>query len=50
MKPANTVSVATSTKTPPGSAEKIESLLVLDGERLVGLVSRTDLLRELARR
>jgi CBS domain-containing protein len=28
----------------------IESLLVLDGERLAGLVSRTDLLRELARR
>jgi CBS domain-containing protein len=28
----------------------IESLLVMDGEKLVGLVSRTDLLRELARR
>jgi len=52
MKPANTVSVATSIQDAAGLlVEKgIESLLVLDGERLVGLVSRTDLLRELARR
>jgi len=28
--------------------KKIESLLVLEGEKLVGLVSRTDLLREIA--
>lgn len=28
----------------------IEALLVLDGEKLLGLVTRTDLLRELARR
>lgn len=52
MKPAHTVSVGTSIQDAAGlMVEKgIESLLVLDGERLVGLVSRTDLLRELARR
>lgn len=52
MKPATTIS-------PDASIHEgarimvergIECLLVLDGEKLVGLVSRTDLLRELAKR
>lgn len=52
MKPATMVSAETTIQDAAGLMveKEIESLLVLDGERLVGLVSRTDLLRELARR
>ena len=52
MKPA----ITTSPETPIRDAAKsmvengIEALLVLGGEKLLGLVTRTDLLRELARR
>jgi CBS domain-containing membrane protein len=52
MRPATTVSAQTTLQIAAQlMVEKgIESLLVLDGEKLAGLVSRTDLLRELARR
>jgi CBS domain-containing protein len=52
MKPATTISPDTSIH--EGARIIVERgnecLLVLDGEKLVGLVSRTDLLRELAKR
>ena len=52
MRPATTVSAETTIQIAAQLMveKEIESLLVLDGERLAGLVSRTDLLRELARR
>jgi CBS domain-containing membrane protein len=52
MRPATTVPAETTIQIAAQlMVEKgIESLLVLDGEKLAGLVSRTDLLRELARR
>jgi CBS domain-containing protein len=52
MRPATTVSAETTIQIAARlMVEKgIDSLLVLDGDKLAGLVSRTDLLRELARR
>ena len=52
MRPATTVSADTTLRDAARMMveREIESLLVLEGEKLVGLVSRTDLLRELARR
>lgn len=52
MKPATMVAADTSIQDAAQLMVErgIESLLVMDSEKLVGLVSRTDLLRELARR
>lgn len=52
MKPAKMVSAETTIRDAAQLMVEtgIESLLVMDGEKLAGLVSRTDLLRELARR
>ena len=52
MKPATMVSAETTIQDAAQLMVEngIESLLVMDGEKLAGLVSRTDLLRELARR
>jgi len=52
MKPATKVSMETTIQDAAQLMvdRGIESLLVMDGEKLAGLVSRTDLLRELARR
>ena len=52
MKPATMVSTETTIQDAAQLMvdRGIESLLVMDGEKLAGLVSRTDLLRELARR
>lgn len=52
MKPATMVSTETTIQDAAQLLvdRGIESLLVMDGEKLAGLVSRTDLLRELARR
>ena len=52
MKPATMVSTETTIQDVAQLMVErgIESLLVMDGEKLAGLVSRTDLLRELARR
>ena len=52
MKPATTISPDTSVHEGARIMVErgIECLLVLDGDKLVGLVSRTDLLRELAKK
>jgi len=52
MKAATTVSPDTSIRAAAETMleSRIEALLVLDGNKLLGLVTRTDLLRELARR
>jgi CBS domain-containing membrane protein len=52
MKPATMISTETTIQDAAQLMVErgIESLLVMDGEKLAGLVSRTDLLRELARR